>query len=163
MDLRPSMWGALFGMGCIHPIPTEPPPDFPSGVPSFTDLVFECDAEAGRWRFEASASSWAGGGGVAWSEDGDYVEVHQVFRTVSRAEDGSDEVLRGDVGIITDFRQPANGATVFSCDARPRLMMWSYLLDLEGNVADCQPFGTRRNALRDLSCGEFPGMDTAQP
>lgn len=107
--------------------------------PTIVSLTHTCDPDAGRWRFEVGTAAWARDAVLLWTVDGTYLERHTGFRSITAAPDGSSDVLRNDVSILTDFRAARDGQTAFPCTVTPSWLLWTR--DLDGEVADCVASG----------------------
>jgi hypothetical protein len=134
-------------LGCAGELPAALDTAVPySGPTSIEKVTLTCDAEAASWRVEVETVGWSAGGTLRWTIDGVYVEEHATLRSVAAAPDGSSDRLRADLAIVDDFRVAgANGDTVFLCRAVPDAILW--VLDAEGNVADCVQLGPLAAAL----------------
>jgi hypothetical protein len=122
-------------------------------APQIESIKFTCDLQGGTWRIEVGTDAWAGSGAIAWTVDGRYIEQHPVLRSVRAAEDGTSDLLRGDLVIMDDFR-PAGvaGNTVFTCNDVPSFLLW--VVGLDGEPSDCRRFGPVINPL--LALDESP-------
>lgn len=135
------------GVACAEP---AAPPDADaapeSAAPAITDVSVSCDLEAGSWRVEVGTDAWATGGALLWTLDGAWVERHETLRSVRAAPDGSSDLLRADLTIVTDFRPAGTGGvTIFTCNDAPTARLW--VLGPRGGVADCRRFGASPELL----------------
>jgi hypothetical protein len=141
---------ALLLPGCLQP--GSAPDDIVvprTGQPAIQGVILDCDLEAGRWRLDVETDAWSGGGGLAWTEDGVYLETHNNLRSIRAAPLGARDSLRADINIIDDFRPGGTGGnTVFSCRATPTAYV--FVLDLDGEQSDCVVVGPDPSLLRDV-------------
>lgn len=143
-------WAWVFGMVCggckapgdlPDPVPTEVPPP-----PRIVLLSQDCALEDGQWRMEIETDAWAGGGTLMWTIDGSYVELHDSFRSVKAAEDGTSDVWRLELTIVDDFRPAGTGGnTAFTCNDEVSSLMW--IKGLDQKVADCRQIGPQARLL----------------
>jgi hypothetical protein len=141
---------ALWSSGCLAPGDgSETPADPEIGTPSILDLTLDCKLEAGQWSLEVVTDAWSGGGGILWTEDGSYVELHTNLRSIRAGPGGLRDTLRADLSIVDDFRPAGTGGlTAFTCNAAPSSFV--FVLDLEGKPADCRHLGPAPELLIEL-------------
>jgi hypothetical protein len=147
-----------FAVGCGEPAaPLNEVAADEIAAPSITDVSVTCDLEAGSWRVEVGTDAWATGGVLLWTLDGAWVERHETLRSVRAAPDGTSDLLRADLTIVSDFRPAGTGGvTIFTCNDAPTARVW--VLGPRGGVADCRRFG----AVPELLDGQdAPACPTA--
>lgn len=147
--MRAPSWLLLLPVACFPRGSGDglPDPDLPL-PPGIVEITLACDAEVGAWTVDVATDAWAGGAVLVWTRDGAYVERHDGFRSVRAAVDGSSDLLRADVAVVSDFRPAQNGRTAFPCRAQPSALLW--VLDLDGEVSDCRQLGPAPETLLAL-------------
>lgn len=108
-------------------------------TPALDEVALACDVGESKWRLDATATSWTGGGHLYWTVDGEYVEKHYV-RSISAAGDGSSDTLLLELSVAADWREVSSGSsTAFTCGQDPAWRLVIY--DTEEAVADCRAEG----------------------
>ena len=126
--------------GCVMPGPFGGHPSDPPIVdaPELVTIDLACKVDKDQWTLTAPADAWTGGGATLWSEDGEYVEQHDV-PVVASKEDGSEDTLELDLTIVSDWREQSNDvSTVFTCGDHPNVAFT--LLDTHGDAVSCSYF-----------------------
>lgn len=136
--------------GCLAPGERDEPTEDPViRDPRITGLSLSCGLESGQWRLDVTTDAWAAGGGLLWTVDGEYVEMHNQLRSIRAASDGLQDELRADLVIVSDFRPAGTGGlTAFTCNAEPTAFV--FVLGLDESIGDCRSLGPNPELLGDL-------------
>jgi len=123
-----------------------PPEDRPrpwvvadNGTPTIAEFDLYCDIDAAKWELEVTATAWTGGATTVWTADEVYAETHLVSSFEAKR-DGSEDVLKLSLRIVSDWREANNGgATAFRCAEDPDVIF--ALKGADGAIVECQTFG----------------------
>jgi hypothetical protein len=93
------------------------------GPPAVQAASFFCDPERQRWELFAEITGWSLGGRAWLTQDGRYVELHEV-PSIGAEPDGSRDTLRARLTIVADWRLVDPGAsTAFVCEGPPDVFL----------------------------------------
>ena len=127
----------------------RPPPAAPDaylgpwhdGAPAITGVELSCDPVDARWELRVRTDAWAAGAFLWVTQDGVVVEKH-VATSLEAAEDGTEDCLRGRIGLAQDPGDAGNGVSRWLCEDAPGL---SYVLAVSDSrdvaFTDCRIWG----------------------
>lgn len=111
------------------------------GDPAITGLELSCDPVDARWELRVRTDAWAAGAFLWVTQDGAVVEKHSAA-TIEAAEDGTEDCLRGRIGLAQDPRDAASGLSRWLCEDAGSL---SYVLAVsdsrDESFTDCRVWG----------------------
>ena len=138
---------ALIGCGPLSAIQNDAE-QVTWGDPAIVAGTLECSLTEEEWVLSVETNSWAGGGNLLMTVDGEYVESHAVF-SVGAASDGTYDKLSLSLAIKADWRDAIEGSsTAFLCAEDVAALF--KLESMEGDIVECAYFGAD-SALFDLS------------
>lgn len=127
-------------MGCDSPWDDSAAPPLVLTTPRVGTASLSCDAEKAKWTLDLTATSWTNGVSSAWSQDGQYVEIHDLEQQYWAA-DGSSETFELSLNIVDNWDDQKDGkSTIFTCGSAPQVI--AVVLGNNNTVTDCRDWGS---------------------
>ncbi len=125
-------------VGCLQPLPSEPPIEPELTTPVIESVGLDCDFEAARWTLTLQTTSWAGDAASLWTTDDVFVERYDL-PSVAFERDGSGETFELILRVIGDWRKQGMGNTSYTCADDVSVIV--AIQDLDGVLTDCRTLG----------------------
>jgi hypothetical protein len=131
---------ALLAAACTNDDPDGDDPTTPLevGPPTLVSHEVRCSIEEDTWTIEAVTTGFSAGASTWWTDDGVYVERHDL-QVLTSAPDGSEETFDDTFGIVSDWRDQGPTSTAFVCASDPTIVF--QLEALDGTWSDCFAYG----------------------
>jgi len=133
----------LLAAGC-RPTPADPDAylgPWHDGAPGITGVELSCDPVDARWELLVRTDAWAAGAFLWVTEDGLVVEKHTAS-SLEAAEDGTEDCLRGRIGLAQHPSEAGSGLSRWLCEDAPRLSFVLAVSDSRDTAfTDCRTWG----------------------
>jgi hypothetical protein len=164
--MSPLLLGLL--LGCRPPAadPSAYLGPWHEGAPGIQGVELSCDPVDARWELRVRTDAWAAGAFLWMTEDGTVVEKHSAA-SFEAAEDGTEDCLRGRIGLAQDPGDAGSGVSRWLCEDAPALSFVLAVSDSrDAAFTDCRVWGADPAAWDGVSgppaCGRAldDGPDT---
>jgi hypothetical protein len=108
------------------------------GPPAIVSHAVLCSVDDDQWTIEAVTTGFSAGASTWWTDDGVYVERHDLA-VLTSAPDGSEETFDTTLAIVSDWRDQGPTSTAFVCASDPSIVF--QLEALDGAWSDCVTHG----------------------
>ena len=108
------------------------------GPPEIVSHEVLCSIDDDVWTIEAVTTGFSAGASTWWTDDGVYVERHDLAVLTSEP-DGREETFDDTLHIVSDWRDQGPTSTAFVCASDPSIVF--QLEALDGTWSDCFSYG----------------------
>lgn len=111
------------------------------GAPAISGMELSCDPVDARWELRVRTDAWAAGAYLWVTQDGQIVEKHTAV-SLEAAEDGTEDCLRGRIGLAQDPRDAGSGLSRWLCEDAATLSFVLAVSDSRDTTfTDCRIWG----------------------